>query len=103
MRISEGREARVTRRVDAPEEKPLIDVHLQKAADPGEHRLLPFVKARVTQRRPFSKRPLTAAQKKTLAASVGAGYRVIWIEGSRKRWQMAKLLFRSAHIRLTTR
>ncbi|MBK6280995.1 MAG: hypothetical protein IPF57_24180 [Gammaproteobacteria bacterium] len=25
------------------------------------------------------------------------------MEGSRRRWQMAKLLFRSAHIRLTTR
>lgn len=44
-----------------------------------------------------------AAQKKALEASVGAGYRVIWIEGSRKRWQMARLLFRSAYIRLTTR
>jgi molybdopterin/thiamine biosynthesis adenylyltransferase len=99
---AEGLEARFTRRVDAPEERPLIDVRLQKAADPGAHKLLPFVKARVTQRRPFSTRPLTAAQKAALEESVGAGYRVIWLEGGRKRWQMAKLLFRSAHIRLTT-
>jgi molybdopterin/thiamine biosynthesis adenylyltransferase len=100
---AERLEARFTRRVDAPEEKPLIDVHLTPAPNLGAHKLLPFVKARVTQRRPFSTRPLTTAQKTALEASVGAGYRVIWVEGSRRRWQMAKLLFRSAHIRLTTR
>ena len=33
---------------------------------------------------------------------MGEGYRVIWLEGRNKRWQMARLLFRSAHIRLTT-
>jgi molybdopterin/thiamine biosynthesis adenylyltransferase len=100
---AEGLEARCTRRVDAPEQKPLFDVHLTPAAEPRAHKLLPFVKARVTQRRPFSTRPLTAAQKKALEESVGAGYRVLWVEGGHKRWQMAKLLFRSAHIRLTTR
>lgn len=100
---AEGLQATFARRSDAPEEKPLIDVHLQRAAEPVQHKLLPFVKARVTQRRPFSTRPLTDAQKKALEASVGVGHRVLWIEGPRKRWQMAKLLFRSAYIRLTTR
>jgi hypothetical protein len=100
---AERLEARFTCRVDAPEATPLIDVHLTRALEPGTHKLLPFVKARVTQRRPFSTRPLTTTQKTALEASVGAGYRVIWVEGSRRRWQMAKLLFRSAHIRLTTR
>ncbi len=100
---AEGLDARFARRADAPDAKPLFDVQLVRAAEPAPHKLLPFVKARVTQRRPFSTRPLTAAQKRALEASVGAGYRVIWIEGTRKRWQMAKLLFRSAHIRLTTR
>ena len=67
---AEGLEARFTRRVDAPEEKPLIDVYLQKAADPGAHKLLPFVKARVTQRRPFQhKTPDRSAEKG--AGSVG--------------------------------
>jgi len=100
---AEGLEARFARRTEAPDEKPLIDVHLSRAADPAPHRLLPFVTARVTQRRPFGTRPLTDAQKRALEASVGPGYRVLWIEGPRKRWQMAKLLFRSAYIRLTTR
>jgi len=100
---AEGLEASFARRTEAPEERPLIDVRLSRAAAPAPHRLLPFVRARVTQRRPFSTQPLTDAQKKALEESVGAGYRVLWIEGPRKRWQMAKLLFRSAYIRLTTR
>jgi len=33
---------------------------------------------------------------------VGEGYQVQWLEGSRGRWAMARLLYRSAHIRLTT-
>ena len=33
---------------------------------------------------------------------MGEGYRVIWLEGRETRWKVAKLLFHSAHIRLTT-
>lgn len=100
---AEGLEARMSRRAEVPDESAVIDVRLARATEAVPHTLLPFVRSRVTQRRPFSTRRLTDAQKKALEASVGAGYRVLWIEGPRKRWEMAKLLFRSAHIRLTTR
>lgn len=100
---AEGLEARFERRADQPETKLLIDVRLRPMDTPSAHPLLPFIRARVTQRRPFSTRALTRAQKTALEAAVGPGYRVVWIEGARRRWQMARLLFRSAHIRLTTR
>ncbi|MDX1735666.1 MAG: hypothetical protein R3228_14930, partial [Halioglobus sp.] len=86
---------------DRPEHEPAFDVEL--VADPGVQpsRLLPFVRSRTTQRKPFSTRSLTPAQKTALEESVGDGYRVIWLEGAVRR-RVAKLLFHNAHIRLTT-
>jgi len=62
--------------------------------------LIPFIESRCTNRRPYSRRPLTAAEKATLEASVGNSYSLLWLEGH-KRWEMAKLMFKSAKIRLT--
>lgn len=98
----EGMRAAFSRRADTPETSLLMDVHLQPSEDVESSPLLPFIKARVTQRRPFSTRALSAGQKQAMELAVGDGYRVIWLEGRSKRWQMAKLLFHSAHIRLTT-
>jgi len=81
--------------------RPVIDVYLKPCQGLKPSPLLPFIKERVTQRRPFTTRALTSAQKQELEAAVGEGYGVIWIEGSASRWKMARLLFRSAHIRLT--
>ncbi|MEO6562075.1 MAG: molybdopterin biosynthesis protein MoeY [Nitrosospira sp.] len=96
-----GLRAEISRRQDAPEVHPLYDVRLypdsQVQADP----LLPFIKRRCTQRRPFQVRPLTLDEKRALIASVGDPYTILWIEGWRGRWAMAKLLFASAKIRLT--
>lgn len=61
-----------------------------------------FVESRCTNRRPYSRQPLTAEQKTELEASVGHPYRVLWLEGA-ARWAVAKLLFRSAWIRLRIR
>lgn len=98
---AEGMRAEFTRREESPETRPIIEVDLSQETDLKENNLLPYIKARVTQRRPFSTRPLLAAQKSALEQAVGEGYRVVWIEGRAKKWQMAKLLYRSAHIRLT--
>lgn len=89
-------------RPDSPEDAPLIDVNL--VADDGivPDALLPFIKSRVTQRKPFSTRPLTGHQKQALEQAVGAGFSVRWMEGSEERRQVAKLLFHNAHIRLST-
>jgi molybdopterin/thiamine biosynthesis adenylyltransferase len=98
----EGLRAEASLRPDSPEDAPLIDVRL--VPDPGvsSHVLLPFIKARVTQRKPFTDRPLSSNQKQSLERAVGDGFKVVWIEGKVGRRQMAKLLFHSAHIRLTT-
>tara|TARA_R110000787_G_scaffold74545_5_gene165676 strand:- start:2089 stop:4110 length:2022 start_codon:yes stop_codon:yes gene_type:complete len=78
-----------------------IDVHFASSQLAEAPPLLPFIKARTTQRRPFSGQHLSAAQKTLLETAVGDGYRVIWIEGRGKKWQMARLLLRTAGIRLT--
>lgn len=96
-----GLTANFRRRPDTSDEALEIGVSLQPdetaAADP----LAPFIEARVTQRRPFTTRPLAPAQRQALERAVGEGYRVIWLEG-KQRAKMAKLLFHNAHIRLTT-
>lgn len=97
----EGRQVSFSRLPDAPESQPLIEVTLAPATAIENDPLLPFIRARVTQRRPLLTRPLTPFQKTALERSVGKGYRVLWLEGRALRWQMAKLMFRNAQIRLT--
>lgn len=60
------------------------------------------VESRVTQRRPFKTDALSQTQKQAMEQAAGEGYQIIWMEGALSRRQMAKLLFNSAHIRLTT-
>lgn len=98
----EGLLAEFSRRPDSPETSLLIDVRLQPNGDIEPSSLLPFIRARTTQRLPFSTRSLSVNQKQAMEDAVGEGYRVIWLEGRSKLWRMAKLLFHSAHIRLTT-
>ena len=99
----EGLEASFEQRKDSPESNPVIDVHLTRDDQCQPSSLLPHVKARVTQRRPFTTKTLGAENKRQLEAVLDAGYEVVWIEGHKRRWHMAKLLWRSAWIRLTTR
>ncbi len=99
---AEGMRAESVLRPESPESAPLIDVRLVPDAAMSPDALLPFIKARVTQRTPFTQRPLSPRQKQTLEQSVGAGFRVLWIEGAPGRRKMAKLLFHNAHIRLST-
>jgi hypothetical protein len=99
---AEGMRAEPVLRADSPEQAPLIDVSLVPDASVSAHPLLPFIRTRVTQRLPFTTRPLSASQKQALETVVGRGFRVLWLEGSVGRRRMAKLLFHNAHIRLTT-
>jgi len=78
-----------------------IDVELVARKGVTPDPLQAFIEQRMTQRRPFSSAPLKDDHKRSLESAVGPGYRVIWIEGPKKKRQMAKLLFRNAHIRLT--
>lgn len=79
-----------------------IDVRLQADSSVAPNPRLPFIRGRVTQRRPLSTRALPGATKLALEQAAGDGYRVVWLEGKGTRWQVAKLLFHNAHIRLTT-
>lgn len=99
---AEGLRAEPVLRVDSPEHAPLIDVALISDVSLSAHPLLPFVRTRVTQRLPLTTRPLSERQKQALESAVGSGFRVLWLEDSRARRRMAKLLFHNAHIRLTT-
>lgn len=98
----EGLRADVQRRPDSPETALVFDVQLHSDSACVPSPWLPFVRSRVTQRARLSTRPLSGAQKRALEKAVGPGYRVIWLEGGKRRWAMARLLFKNAHIRLTT-
>jgi nitroreductase len=105
MRIAatlHGTALRIRRRADAPEELPLIDVHLEPDAKLPVDPLAHVIRERSVQRKPLRTAPLTAEERRRLEESLGAGYRVVWYEGWRRRAQMAWLATRSAKIRLTT-
>ena len=97
----EGRKADFRLQPNTPETAPVIEVVLSEAPDATSSPLLPYIKARVTQRRGFSSQPLNQDTKTALEAAIAPGFRVIWIEGKKRKWQMAKLLFQNAQIRLT--
>tara|TARA_R110000823_G_scaffold210224_14_gene340580 strand:+ start:10187 stop:12148 length:1962 start_codon:yes stop_codon:yes gene_type:complete len=99
---AEGMRADVTSRADSPETAQAFELELVPDKECSPSPWLPFVRSRVTQRARLSTRSLSGAQKRALEESVGPGYRVIWVEGSKARWEMAKLLFHNAHIRLST-
>ncbi|MCP3852183.1 MAG: thiamine biosynthesis protein ThiF [Gammaproteobacteria bacterium] len=86
---------------NSTQEKPVIHVQLLELPDKKVDHLLPFIKIRSTQRKSFSSQPLTTLQKQQLNESVGEDFRIIWFEGRELKWQIAKLLFRNAQIRLT--
>nr|MDQ2696507.1 thiamine biosynthesis protein ThiF [Pseudomonadota bacterium] len=97
-----GLRCRFRRRQDAPETRPTFDVELLDDPDATPDPLEQVIRARTTQRRPLLKTPLTPRERPALEAAVGEDYTVIWLEGEETRRRMARLLFKNAHIRLTT-
>ena len=96
----EGRSAVAVRRADTAEERPVFDVRLEEAPLREASPLLPCIRLRTVQRKPFSRRPLRAREKERLAASLPDGYEVLWLEG-RQRLEMARLLALNGKLRLT--
>jgi sulfur-carrier protein adenylyltransferase/sulfurtransferase len=94
-------QVKITRRAAAPDDKPAFDVRLVPDDRVEPSPLIAAIVERAVQRRAMRLLPLTGAQKSALEASVGADYRVIWRESLAERLHMARLLFRSAGIRLT--
>jgi|AZIJ01.1.fsa_nt_gi molybdopterin/thiamine biosynthesis adenylyltransferase len=100
--LSEGLEASFTLRDPAVDAEPVIDVLLTALSQHTEKPpLLPYIQVRSVQRLPLSTQPLMEAHKQALEKAVGSGYRLIWIEGRQKKWQITRLLLRAASIRLT--
>ncbi len=97
----EGFAAQFTRRGDSPESAPVVDVELRARADLAADPLREQIPKRATQRRPLSRRPLTAGAKRQLEDGLPPGYAVVWIEGPSEKRRMARLLFRNAGIRLS--
>ena len=98
---NESYSATFTRRLDSEDSRPIIDVRLNKSEGLAVSHLYPFIKLRMTQRRPLNTVALTPEQKQVLEAAVGDQYKIIWLETSKIKGRMARLLFSSAHIRLT--
>lgn len=96
----EGRQARIRRRPDTPDDHLLIDVEFEPVA-PAPDPLIVSIEKRVVQRRPMSTRPLTLAQRQALENALPEGYRVRWFEAFAERWRVARLTFDNARIRLT--
>ena len=96
-----GLSMQARRRENWPDTTPTFDV--QFSADPTR-RLDPLfasITNRSVQRRPMSTRALTQGEKKALEESVGADYRILWLESFRDRFRTARLMFLNARLRLT--
>lgn len=97
-----GLRMRARQRPGTPPTRPVVDLHFE--ADPriAHDPLYEVIERRSVQRRPFATTPLTETEKAELAASMGPDYTVRWLEGRSERLSMARLLFRSARLRLVT-
>ena len=99
----EGATAETERDSACQETHPTFKVRLSFSTTVKPDPLIDFIKTRSVNRRALSTRPLTLAELKELESSVGDGYTVHWISSTSRRLRIAKLLFHSAKIRLTTR
>ncbi len=83
------------------ERHPVYEVTL--TLDPAVVRdpLFASIQSRTVQRRPMKTTTLTPAQRQALVDAAGERYQVKLFESASQRWQIARMLWRSAHIRLT--
>jgi len=78
----------------------LIDVTLKRAPGVEADPLLPFIRLRSVDRRPYQWRALGQQQKVGLAASLGEDFSVRWLESTQERWHAARIVAASTDIRL---
>ncbi|MYM68258.1 molybdopterin biosynthesis protein MoeY [Pseudoduganella sp. FT55W] len=93
-------EMRSMRHPDTPDTRPTLSIEFLPSPTIEPDPLADAILARSVQRRALSRRPLTATEKAALSATLPAGYRVLWLEGS-QRMAAARLMFRNAKLRLT--
>lgn len=94
-----GLAAQSTRRLNLPETRPTFDIRLLPTPGLPVDPLWHAIPERSVQRRPLSRRPLTASQRQILQSAVGPDYELLWFEG-RHRWDWARLLWANAGLRL---
>lgn len=96
-----GHEAIIRRDSASDETRPLFDVELRPASI-KPHPLLPYIRERSVQRRRLSTRALRPVEKQALEMAA-APFQLVWLEGWKARFKVARLLSQNAQIRLTMR
>ena len=86
---------------ESPEAKPVYDVFLSEAEGQEPDPLLAHIERRAVQRRPMRMQALTEQQKASLVDAVGEDFELKFFETFGARWHIARLLWRSAYIRLS--
>ena len=97
-----GLDARIERRQDSPDERPIFDIRFRHDPRIAQDALVPQIRERRVQRRALRLRRLSEREKKTLERAVKPGFQLVWFEGWIGRLKMARLNFANAKIRLTT-
>jgi sulfur-carrier protein adenylyltransferase/sulfurtransferase len=98
----EGCRVEVERLNGTPATHPTFELTLVPDASVKATPWFAAVRTRAVQRRPMSRSPLSEAERRSLDDAVGSGYRLHWMTSLAERWAVGRLLFLSAHIRLTT-
>ena len=83
------------------ERRPLYDVQLIPDASIHPDPLLSYVEGRTVQRRPMKTVPLSDSQRQALIDAAGDDFQLQFLGTTRQRMAVARLLWHSAHIRLT--
>ncbi len=88
-------------RAGTPDTAPIYDIGLESDPTLIQDPLYPFIERRTVQRRPMKTTPLTANQRIAIQTAVGEGYTIQFFETLADRYEVSKLLWQNAHIRLT--
>ncbi|WP_281300095.1 MULTISPECIES: ThiF family adenylyltransferase [unclassified Iodidimonas] len=70
-------------------------------ADVSPDRLMPFIKSRTVDRRPYRKIGLDAKEMARLEQTLPKGGRIIWFQSPKARWAMTRLNMKATLLRLT--
>lgn len=80
-----------------------VDVHLRGAVATRWPVLAAAIRTRSVQRRALSRRPITAAHKRSIESAVAQSgpFACVWLEGAARQWAIARLLSLATWVRLT--
>lgn len=89
---------------EEPDETPSFDIFFHKNSNNNIDRLVPFLKTRCVNRRPFGSKPISENEKNDLKNFIQSKYplyQIHWIEGLNNKLSMANITQRSGKLRLT--